>query len=47
VNEDKVTLNAGVDDLDDNLLVGEADDEAVLGGVAVSQAHLRLGLSFD
>ena len=34
VGEDEVTLDARVDDLDDDLLVGEANDQAVLGGVA-------------
>ena len=38
VGEDKVTLDASVDDLDDDLLVGEANDQAVLGGVAASQS---------
>lgn len=32
--ENKVTLDTGVDNLYDDLLVGEADDQAVLGGVA-------------
>ena len=32
--EDKVSLDASVDDLADNLLVGEADNQAVLGCVA-------------
>jgi hypothetical protein len=35
-DEDKVTLKASVDDLGDDLLVGEADDEAVFGCVARS-----------
>ena len=34
VGEDEVTLDARVDDLDDDLLVREANDQAVLGGVA-------------
>jgi hypothetical protein len=33
-SKDKVTLEAGVDDLDNDILVCDADDEAVLGGVA-------------
>ncbi len=33
--EDKVTLEARIDDLYDDLLVGEADDEAVLGCVVL------------
>lgn len=33
--ENKVTLNLGVDDLADDVLVGETDDEAVLGGVVL------------
>lgn len=35
--EDKVTLDAGVDNLNDDLLVCEADDQAVLGGVAAKR----------
>ena len=35
--ENEVALDACVDDLDDDLLVGEADNEAVLGGIAVDQ----------
>ena len=34
MGEDKVTLDTSVDDLDDDLLVRETDDQAVLGGVA-------------
>ena len=37
MGKDEVTLDASVDDLDDDLLVGEADDQAVLRGVAISQ----------
>lgn len=33
--EDKVALNTSVDDLGNDLLVGEADNKTVLGGVAV------------
>ena len=33
--KDEVTLKAGVDNLDDDLLVCEADDQTVFGGVAV------------
>ena len=32
--EDEVSLEAGIDNLDDNLLVREADDQAVLRSVA-------------
>lgn len=39
-HEDLVTANLGVDDLGDDVLVGEADDEAVLGRIV-----LVLGLS--
>jgi hypothetical protein len=39
-HEDLVTANLGVDDLADDVLVGEADDEAVLGRVVLV---LRLG----
>ena len=33
--EDEVALKTGIDNLDDNLLVCEADNQAVFGGVAV------------
>lgn len=33
-SQDKVTLQTCIDDLDDNVLVGETDDEAVLGRIA-------------
>ena len=33
--KDEVSLAASVDDLDDNFTVGEANNQAVLGGVAV------------
>ena len=39
-HEDLVTANLGVDDLGDDVLVGEADDEAVLGRIVLV---LRLG----
>ena len=32
--KDEVTLKSGVDNLDDDLLVGEANNQTVLGGVA-------------
>ena len=38
--EDKVSLETGIDNLDDDLLVREADDQAVLRGVVLV---LRLG----
>ena len=34
LGENEIALNACVDDLDDDLLVRETDDQAVLGGVA-------------
>ena len=33
--EDEVTLEASIHDLDDDFTVGETDDEAVLGRIAV------------
>ena len=33
-DKDEVTLKTGVDNLADDLLVGESDDKTVLGGVA-------------
>lgn len=33
--EDDITLDLGVDDLGDDVLVGEADDETVLGAVVL------------
>jgi hypothetical protein len=39
-HEDLVAANLGVDDLADDVLVGEADDEAVLGRIVLV---LRLG----
>lgn len=39
MSEDEVTLDARIDDLDDDLLVGEADNQAVLGSVAVSSVQ--------
>ena len=33
-SEDEIALDTCVDDLDDDFLVGEADNEPVLGGVA-------------
>jgi hypothetical protein len=43
-NKYMVTLKAGINDLDNDLLVGEADDEAIFRGVAavsVSLDHLQ------
>lgn len=34
-SEDNVTLDLGVDDLSDDVLVGESDDETVLGAVVL------------
>ncbi len=36
-NEDEITLNACVDDLDDDLLVGETDNKAVFRSVATAK----------
>ena len=35
LGEDEVTLEACINDLNDDVLVGEADDEAVLGGIVL------------
>jgi len=32
--EDEVTLKAGIDDLNDNVLVGDTNDETVFRGIA-------------
>lgn len=32
--KDEITLQAGVDDLNDDILVAEADDETVFGSIA-------------
>ena len=45
MGENEVTLDAGVDDLDDDLLVGEANDQAVLRGVATLQSLTDLDFS--
>lgn len=33
-SQDKVTLQTCIDDLNDDVLVGETDDEAVFGSIA-------------
>ena len=40
-SEDEVSLEAGIDNLDDNLLVREADDQAVLRSVAEKTVRTR------
>lgn len=36
LGKDEVTLQTSVDNLDDDIAVGDANDEAVLGGVAIN-----------
>ena len=47
VGQNEVTLDAGVDDLDDDLLVGETDNQAVLGGVAAKLIRVLFPRIFD
>ena len=44
--ENEVALEARVDDLHNHLLVGEADNQAVLGGVAVNAFRTLVGRKF-
>jgi hypothetical protein len=39
--EDKVSLDPRVDNLAGNVLVGEADDKAVFGGVTINERDQR------
>ena len=39
-NENMITLKAGVHDLDNDLFVGEADNEAILGGITTETSRL-------
>lgn len=43
-DEDKVTLQARIDDLDSDILVGETNDKAVLGCVAIMDVNNMINL---